>query len=147
MSPFGKRKAPDPDDERVRAYLSEGQSGPRTDWLAAAAVVRIAATPVAARERYGEAVGVRELAPATELVRELMIQDRDLSAWIARKSVVQLKAVIGGAMSGDFARDFAEAFAAMGVEFPNGQGEARFIGDGGARFSDLERDAAQAFAD
>jgi hypothetical protein len=133
----------DPDEQRIRAYLAEGHDGPRTDWLASAAVLRIAETPIAAPSRSGTVVALPDLQPATRLVRELMAQDRELSAWITRKMVVQLNSVLQYAMTGDFATDFATAFAEMGLV--SEPGAVRF-----ARPHDLPReqaDGAKAMAD
>jgi Protein of unknown function (DUF2510) len=134
----------DPDDVRVRAYLAEGPPGPRTDWLAANASLRIAGTPIAQRERLGEVVTVPDLAPSSEVVRQVMAQDRDLSAWVARKAVMQLKAVLSGAITGDLAGDFRLGFAAMGLEIPD-RGQVGFLdGNSAKSLSDTQAEAAKA---
>jgi hypothetical protein len=81
--------------------------------------VQITETPLADREQFGALLTLHELEPASQLVREIMYQDRDLSAWIARKSIVQLKSIFGTqGMSGDFARDFDLGFDGVGVQAP-----------------------------
>ncbi len=113
------------DDQTCRDYLAGAPPGPRTTALAASCVVQISETPLATSEQFGRLLTVAELLPASELVGKIMVQDRDLSAWIARKSVVQIKSILGSSlMSGDFARDFDTAFASVGLEAPGG-GEIR----------------------
>lgn len=138
---------PDPDEERIRAYLAGGLLGPRTEWLAWGAVARIAETPAASPEQFGTVVTVRELAPVAELVRGSMAQDRDLSAWIARKSLVNLNALLGAAMDGGFASSFELGFAGMGLESPEGQGGVTFSAAAGADVPESDAEAARALAD
>ncbi|MFZ2112254.1 MAG: hypothetical protein WAU77_00830 [Solirubrobacteraceae bacterium] len=105
-----------PEDQTSREYLASAPPGPRTTALAASCVLQIAEIPLAGRERFGEVLTVAALEPASELVRNIMIQDRDLSAWIARKSIIQLKYILGSsAMSGDFGRDFDLGWAGVGL--------------------------------
>ena len=114
------KKAEQPPEERTcREYLAVAPPGPRTTALAASCVMQIAETPLTAHERFGELLTLHELESASQLVRHIMYQDRDLSAWIARKSIVQLKSIFGSpGMSGDFAGDFDLGFASVGVRAP-----------------------------
>jgi hypothetical protein len=84
------------EDQCGRRYLEVAPPGPRTEGLAASCVLRIATTPVAARDRYGDVITIDELRSAAGVVGETMAQDRDLSAWIARKVAVQLNFALTG---------------------------------------------------
>jgi hypothetical protein len=64
--------------------------------LSITCVLKILPIPVAAKARYGDIVTIDEIQHAASIVCEVMVQDRDLSAWVARKSVVQLNAMLGG---------------------------------------------------
>jgi hypothetical protein len=113
-----------------------------------ATVCQIAELPVAAASRTGAAVTVTDLAPAVELVRRIMRQDRDLSAKLLRKAVVNLEAIFGGGMAGrDFGSNFEAGMAVMGLESPDGAGGVVFKGDAGAALGELDAQAARALAD
>jgi hypothetical protein len=105
-------------DERTsRDYLASAPPGPRTDVLASSCVIQIRDLPVASRSHFGQSINLPDLEPASQLVRHVMRQDRDLSAWVARKAIVTLKSVMGSrAMSGDIATDFPLGLAAVGLQ-------------------------------
>jgi hypothetical protein len=82
--------------EHSRRYLQLAPPGPRTLSLSIWCILKILPMPVASKDRYGKIVTVDEIQHASSIVRDVMAQDRDLSAWVARKSVVQLNAMLGG---------------------------------------------------
>lgn len=82
--------------EHSRRYLQLAPPGPRTLSLSISCVLKMLPVPVTAKARYGDVVTVDEIQHAASIVHEVMAQDRDLSAWVARKSVVQLNAMLGG---------------------------------------------------
>lgn len=90
-----------PDAPPSRRYLRLAPPGPRTETLASACVARLRESPAASASRYGDVVTADELGSAVEVVREVMTQDRDLSAWVARKSMVQLNALLRGQGTGE----------------------------------------------
>jgi len=88
--------APPSVEQTSRRYLASAPPGPRTELLAAAAVFRALPFPCADIDRLGTIVDRQELHMATEEVRSLMVQDRDLAAQLARKVLLQLNALLRG---------------------------------------------------
>jgi hypothetical protein len=137
----------DPDEERIRAYVADGRVGfPREDLLFSAAVLRVAETPVAAANRVGTPLTGTDLVATSEVIRTLMVQDRDLSAKIVRKAARMVSAVVSG-MPGDFGRNFGAAFATMGIDVGDGAGIAKLTAGSADRLADSEREPAQALAE
>jgi hypothetical protein len=139
---FFKRTAEPQEEPTSREYLRIAPPGPRTSTLAASCVVQTRETPLSSAARFGELVTVGALEPISQLVRRIMFQDRDLSAWIARKSIVQLKSVLGSpGMSGDLAADLDAAFAGVGLQAPSG-GAVHIDPDSRTGLSDADADGA-----
>jgi len=126
-------------DRLSREYLSSAPPGPRTDNLAISCVQQIVELDVTHRSRFGEPLTVAALGKASGLVRETMTQDRDLSAWIARKGAVILDAVLRGGMRGGFEANMDRAFGAAGLEI----GSSMLVRDDRARLSKVDRDTAE----
>lgn len=144
MALFGRNPAP-VDDDMSSAYLAMAQPGPRTTALAASCVVLARELPIAGAQRFRELLTVSALEPASRLVRDVMASDRDLSAWVARKSLVQFKSVAAGpAMRGQFADNFDLGLAAVGLAAP-GAGVIAVIPGAGTGLSQLDRDGATGF--
>ncbi|MDQ8043128.1 MAG: hypothetical protein AAGC46_00850 [Solirubrobacteraceae bacterium] len=120
MGLFGKTPAPAPEDLTSRQYVAVAPPGPRTTNLASAAYLAVRSLPIASAERFGALLTIAEVSAATETVRALMIQDRDLSGWVARKALVQLHAILGGAMSNDYGQNLERAYSAAGFVAPPG---------------------------
>jgi len=99
--------------------------------------------PIAQPDCVGRLVTSESLDEASSLVREIMIQDRDLSAWVARKALVQFKAVADGWMSGDFGHAFEAGYAAMGLHAATGGGNVRIL-DGRDESTQEQREGAGA---
>lgn len=86
-----------PEDDACRRYLELAPPGPRTGALAASCVLRTMPHPVAAS--YGALLTPADLDAGIEIVREVLRQDRDLSAWIARKAMVQMNFALDGGVN------------------------------------------------
>lgn len=141
------RAKTDPEETRVREYLAQGPPGPRTEWLMWRCVHRMGELPIAAAEHFGQVVTVADLQPATQAVCEVMQQDRDLSAWIARKAALNLQVLIDGAMPGDFGTSLQRAFSAMGLSSLVGQEGVAFVNGAGDGLPHDEANAAKAMGD
>jgi hypothetical protein len=141
------RKEADPDEERIRAYVVAGPPGSRKEWIMWSAVQRIAETRVAARELAGTVVSLAELAPASQIVRDVMSQDRDLTGKLVRKSIVNLKFLLSDGMRDAFPRSFEVAFAAMGLESPEGQGGVIFAAGASGGLDDNDAQVAKNLGD
>lgn len=115
MSLFASRQS---EDETSRRYLASAPPGPRTEVLTSACTQQIRELPVAAAGQFGKAVTVAGIEPASGLVRKIMHQDRDLSAFIARKIMVHFKAMALGFMSGTLEENIAAFALAMGFTTP-----------------------------
>lgn len=119
---FFKRSPPPPEELTSRRYLELAPPGPRTEALASSCVLRMLRTPSSAADRYGELITIDELQSGTSLVRDIMVQDRDLSAWVARKSLVQLNAFLRGQGAGEdmskggWNKNTLLALTAVGIE-------------------------------
>ncbi len=141
------KRSTDPEAERVLAYLDGAPAGSREEWLHWASVLRVGELPVATAERAGAVVTMSDLAPAVELIRHIMRQDRDLSGKLVRKSIVNLKAVLVGGMHGDFPANFESGVATMGLESLAGAGGVTFTEDSGSGLAAAHAQAARALAD
>ena len=117
MPIFGSRQT---NDETSARYLASAPPGPRTEVLTSACTQQIRELPVAAADHFGKAVTVAGIEPASGLVRRIMHQDRDLSAFIARKIMQHFKVIASDYMSGDLAENIAAFAAAMGFTTPAG---------------------------
>lgn len=106
------------DDETSRRYLASAPPGPRTEVLASACTQQIRELSVAAAGQFGKAVTVAGIEPASSLVRKIMHQDRDLSAFIARKIMQHLKVITLDYMSGTLEENLAAFASAMGFTTP-----------------------------
>ena len=106
------------DDETSKLYLASAPPGPRTEVLTSACTQQIRELPVAAADQFGKAVTVAGIEPASSLVRKIMHQDRDLSAFIARKIMVHLKAVALSYMAGSLEENMTAFESAMGFTTP-----------------------------
>jgi hypothetical protein len=106
------------DDETSRRYLASAPPGARTEVLTAACTQQIRELPVAAAAQFGKAVTVAGLEPASRLVRKIMHQDRDLSAFIARKIMMHFKAIATSYMPGTLEENIAAFGSAMGFTSP-----------------------------
>ena len=115
MPLFGPRQS---DDETSRRYLASAPPGARTEVLTSACTQQIRELPVAAAGQSGKAVTAAGIEPASGLVRKIMYQDRDLSAFIARKIMVHFKAMALGYMPGDLEENIAAFASAMGFSTP-----------------------------
>lgn len=115
MPLFSSRQS---DVETSRRYLASAPPGPRTDVLTSACTQQIRELPVAAASQFGKAVTVAGIEPASGLVREIMYQDRDLSAFIARKIMQHLKVIAMNYMAGTLEENFATFASAMGFTTP-----------------------------
>lgn len=132
-------KARTRENEMSRHYLAEAPLGPRTDNLAGACVAQLRDSPLASAAIYGEPVTTAALEPAIEHVRYVMRQDRDLSAWIARKSLYILAKIpeIGGSVTDP--QGWPEpAFAAMGLKSA-GPAQAQLTLGAGEDLSETDR--------
>jgi Protein of unknown function (DUF2510) len=121
-------------------YLQNAPPGTRADHLTAAATLQARELPVAAADKYGDLLTVAALAPASERVAQMMAKDRDLSAWIARKSAVALASMLQSGMAGTFEENLDEAFASAGLEIA----ERVRSRNGAAALPEIEREAAEA---
>ena len=117
MPIFASRQS---EDETSRRYLASAPPGPRTEVLATACTQHIRELPVAAAGQFGRAITMADIAPASGLVRQIMYQDRDLTAFIARKVVVHFKQMALGYMSGDLEENQAAFESAMGFAASGG---------------------------
>ena len=115
MPLFGRSREPNPED-MAPAYLRSAPPMSRADNLAIACAQQVATLDVAGPSQLGTLLTVSSLEPASQVVREAMSQDRDLSAWIARKSGVMLHAAITGGMNGGVSENIDTAFAAAGLQ-------------------------------
>lgn len=115
MPLFRPRKS---DDETSRRYLASAPPGPRTDVLASACTQQIRELPVAGADQFGKAVTVAGIEPASGLVRKIMYQDRDLSAFIARKIMTHFKAAASSFMAGSLEENVGAFASAMGFTTP-----------------------------
>lgn len=109
MGLFGRQQAELSTSER---YVQRAPAGQRKNMLAFAALNRICASPVASAARAGEpiadAFGLDQVA---QLVRQVLIQDASLAAWVARDALVCLDVALelmGGSWSDNLE-------AAMGI--------------------------------
>jgi hypothetical protein len=80
---FAKKQ---PADDTSRQYLASAPSGPRTKALASACLLHVADLPVSSAGMFGSPITDDELRPAVEVVIQLMRQDRELSAFVARET-------------------------------------------------------------
>ena len=147
MGFFKNLVATDPETDRIRTYLADAPPGPRQEWLMWSAVQRIAQLPVASASSGGTAVTVADLAPASQIVRDVMEQDRELSAQMVRKAVVSLQHVFGGGMAGDFPESFDAGFATMGLDSPDRGGGVVFRGRAGDGIAEDQSAASKSLAD
>jgi uncharacterized protein DUF2510 len=132
-----------PEDETSRRYLAVAPPGPRTEVLAASCMHHVRETPISATEQFGEPLTMSSLAPTSDLVRNLMSHDRDLSGWIARKSMIQLNGTCSQFMRGTVSQNFDLAFGSVGLEV----GEAVSVKASlAATWSGFDVDAATALA-
>lgn len=115
MPLFGSRQS---EDETSRRYLASAPPGPRTEVLTSACTQHVRELPVAAAGQFGKAVTVAGIEPASGLVRKIMYQDRDLSAFVARKIMQHLKVIALDYMSGTLEEDIATFASAMGFVTP-----------------------------
>lgn len=136
---------PSLEDQSSRQYLEVAPPGPRTDLLAASCILRTSELPVASADQFGQVVTVAVLAPVSDLVRRIMFQDRDLSAWIVRKSVSYLQWIAENAMSGPFDSNFDVALSSVGLRAPAGLGV--HVLDESVQLTDVHREAAISLAD
>lgn len=84
-----------------RRYLAAAPPGPRMGLLSAACILQATSWPSAAPDRSGDLVGEEELGRATEQVRLLMTQDRDLSAAVTRRILIELHHALRGGGSNE----------------------------------------------
>lgn len=115
MPLFASRQS---DDETSRRYLASAPPGPRTEVLASACTQQVRELPVAAANQFGKAVTLAGIEPASSLVRKIMHQDRDLSAFIARKIMVHFKVMASSYMAGTLEENIAAFALAMGFSPP-----------------------------
>lgn len=111
--PFGRSR--EPDDNMGPAYLRAAPPMSRADNISICCAQQAAGLEVAQGAQFGMPLTVSALTPASDLVRTAMSQDRDLSAWIARKSAVMLHAVVAGGMPGTPEENIDNAFGAAGL--------------------------------
>lgn len=69
---------------------------------------------MAAADQFGKAVTLARIEPAARLVRKIMHQDRDLSAFIARKIMMHFNAIALSYMTGTLEENIAAFESAMG---------------------------------
>ena len=97
-------------------YLRSAPPGQRKDVLSAVSINLIAGLPVAARSEFGAPVtDVYGLEPATEVVRQVLQQDRSMYAWLARTSVVCLDAAMANGRE-PWVQMFGMAMNSVGFE-------------------------------
>jgi hypothetical protein len=104
------------DNDPGREYLASAPPGPRTEVLSSACVLQLREFPLADRTHRGQPLYGAEFAEATALVSGVMHQDRDLSAWVARKAMVNLDIMMRAGMAGSEADNMATAFAMVGLD-------------------------------
>lgn len=136
---------PDPDEERIRAYLAEGQSGPRTDWLFWGVVNTLVEADFCASERFGDPLSGPEQAVSEAVAREVMRQDRDLAGTLVRKSAVNLQLILG-ALGVGAEEAFSLGFGAVGLRPPVDDADIEHVGDAADHLNHVEREGAAATA-
>jgi len=124
--------------ETSRQYLAAAPPGPRANNLASACALQIKETALAHPSRFGELATVAALTPTTEIVRSVMAQDRDLSAWIVRKSAVLMDSVFQIGMAGNVGEKLDASLAAVGLEFNEGVS----VREEAPELSSVDRDGA-----
>jgi hypothetical protein len=146
--PFFRPKERRADDTEVsRQYLSGaprllGRPLPRTDNLAIGCIQRVSAEGPGDKHSLGEPLTALEMAPLNALVREVMRQDCDLSAWVARKAVIIMRTVIDVGMAGPVNRRLDEVFGAVGLRV---QQDVTMVDDASELVSAAGRDEAIAY--
>lgn len=89
-------KSRPPEELTCREYLAVALPGPRTEALAISCIQQLADAPIAAPECYGDVLTPERLADGSAVVRDTMRQDRDLSAWVARKTMMTVNQLVRG---------------------------------------------------
>lgn len=104
------------EDEICKKYLATAPIGSRIDVLAAACAHQVRDLPVSTASSFGLPLTIEALLPASECVRGLLVQDRDLSGTTARKAMQHLHVVMSGFMQGSsYGENMDTALAAIGL--------------------------------
>lgn len=107
-------------DDTSRRYLASAPPGARTEVLTAASTYQVQQLPVARADRFGAPVTVADIAPAVEVVRRNLLQDRDLTGPIARKAMQHLHVIVTDFMSESVGENLDTFLGAIGLEATGG---------------------------
>jgi hypothetical protein len=102
--------------ETSRTYLTLAPPGIRTELLVSSCVLGIRKIDICQPPNLGQILTPSRLAPASEVVRSKLYQDRELVGWVAQKAAAQLISVLQRFMTGDFDANLAEALASVGLD-------------------------------